>query len=182
MGASWLPLYVIVWVSLFTRNTQRDVPYSCSTVPHPVRNVALPVPVGSNRFTIIFCCMGDFINTEHPKGCSLQLFYHTKPNEQENYLPPFRFNKQITDGISHGIYCLLIFNISKNGPPPYASHREARLSQIFKFYFLQSFLASGIYTLHFAFTIGVAPYLFTASANAFLSVLQRDLRIYRPLK
>ncbi|MBO5432511.1 MAG: hypothetical protein J6A43_00475, partial [Clostridia bacterium] len=30
MGAIWLPLYVIVWVSLFTRNTQRDVPYGCS--------------------------------------------------------------------------------------------------------------------------------------------------------
>ena len=106
MGAIRLPLYVIVWAILLTRNTQRDVPYDCSTVPHPVRNAALPVPVGSNRFTIIFCCMGDFINTEHPKGCSLQLFYHTKPNEQENYLPPFRFNKQITDGISHEIYYL----------------------------------------------------------------------------
>ena len=46
---------------------------------NPVRNVALPVPVGSNRFTIIFCCMGEFIYTEHPEGCSLRLFYRTSP-------------------------------------------------------------------------------------------------------
>ena len=31
----------------FTRNTQRDVPYSCPVriYPHPVRNVALPIPL-----------------------------------------------------------------------------------------------------------------------------------------
>ena len=45
MGVIRLPLYVIVWVRLFTRNTLRDVPYSCSIVPHPVRNAALPVPL-----------------------------------------------------------------------------------------------------------------------------------------
>ena len=61
---------------------------------NPVRNVALPVPVGSNRFTIIFCCMGDFINTEHPEGCSLRFYVYnisinkTKPKTLVNYPPP----------------------------------------------------------------------------------------------
>ena len=36
-----------------------------------------------------------------------------KPKTQVNYSPPFRINKQITDSISHGIYCLLAFNIFK---------------------------------------------------------------------
>ena len=71
MGAIRLPLYVIVLVSLFTRNTLRDVPYGCSTVPHPVRNVALPVPVGSKSVAVTICCMGKIIYAEHPKGFSL---------------------------------------------------------------------------------------------------------------
>ena len=45
LGAIRLPSQFVVWVNLFTRNTQRDVPYSCSTVPLPVRNAALPIPL-----------------------------------------------------------------------------------------------------------------------------------------
>ena len=52
VGASRLPLYVIVWVSLFTRNTQRDVPYSCSfLVSHNEKIITFE----SNDSTTLLC-------------------------------------------------------------------------------------------------------------------------------
>ena len=33
-----------------------------------VRNVALPVPFGSNSFAVIRYCMGGFVFAEHPEG------------------------------------------------------------------------------------------------------------------
>ena len=139
----------------------------------------MPVPLWEQvgcRYTLLY---GQVYLPEHSEGCSLQLFYHTKPNEQENYPPPFRFNKQITDSISHEIYCLLAINISKNGPPPYPPKRTGRqgfasiyfnnknrsaiafiiaVADPFLFsiqYYLLSIilLASGIRHLHFAFRI-----------------------------
>ena len=40
---------------------------------------ALPVPCESKSFAVIRYCMGEIIYAEHPKGCSLQLFYRTSP-------------------------------------------------------------------------------------------------------
>ena len=61
-----MPLYVIVWVSLFTRNTLRVFPTVVPTLS--VRNVDLPIPFGRNSVAVIRYCMGKFIYTEHPEG------------------------------------------------------------------------------------------------------------------
>ena len=59
-----------------------------------VRNAAQPVPFGSNSFTVTIHCMGEFIYTEHPEGCSLQFCEYnisinkTKPKTLVNYPPP----------------------------------------------------------------------------------------------
>ena len=45
MGTIRSSLHAILWVNLFTWNTQRDVPYSCSIYSYSVRNAALPIPL-----------------------------------------------------------------------------------------------------------------------------------------
>ena len=50
----------------------------------------MPVPFGSKSVTVIRYCMGEFIYAEHPKGCSLQLFYRTSPCRERGFCP-FRY-------------------------------------------------------------------------------------------
>ena len=74
MGAIRLPLYVIVWVRLFTRNTQRDVPYGCSFL------------VSHNGNVITF---ESYDSTTRP----CRVGYHP-PLPLAMVLPPFLFEKK----------------------------------------------------------------------------------------
>ena len=51
---------------------------------NPVRNVALPVPVGSKSVAVTICCMGKIIFAEHsesvPYGCSIYVYPHPVRN------------------------------------------------------------------------------------------------------